>query len=211
MIGLGHYLTVAAVLFTLGIFGIFLNRKNVIVILMSVELMLLAVNINFVAFSTFMGDLVGQVFALFVLTVAAGEAAIGLAIVVVYFRNRGSIAVEDINMMKADRMALRSLTPMLQTSDMERTVAWYQQTLDFRCVRRVGNDWCQLERDGVSLMFMQNAHVGAPHATATQYIHVDDVDAVWDSLKDRCRPSGGRRSCPTACVSSRSRIPTVTI
>jgi NADH-quinone oxidoreductase subunit K len=99
-IGLGHYLTVAAILFTLGIFGIFLNRKNVIVILMSVELMLLAVNINLVAFSFFMGDLVGQVFALFVLTVAAGEAAIGLAIVVVYFRNRGSIAVEDINMMK---------------------------------------------------------------------------------------------------------------
>ena len=92
-IGLGHYLTVAAILFTLGIFGIFLNRKNVIVILMSVELMLLAVNINLVAFSSFMGDLVGQVFALFVLTVAAGEAAIGLAIVVVYFRNRGSIAV----------------------------------------------------------------------------------------------------------------------
>ena len=99
-IGLGHYLTVAAILFTLGIFGIFLNRKNVIVILMSIELMLLAVNINLVAFSSFMGDLVGQVFALFVLTVAAGEAAIGLAIVVVYFRNRGSIAVEDINMMK---------------------------------------------------------------------------------------------------------------
>ena len=99
-IGLGHYLTVAAILFTLGIFGIFLNRKNVIVILMSIELMLLAVNINLVAFSAFMGDLVGQVFALFVLTVAAGEAAIGLAIVVVYFRNRGSIAVEDINMMK---------------------------------------------------------------------------------------------------------------
>ena len=97
---LGHYLTVAAILFTLGIFGIFLNRKNVIVILMSIELMLLAVNINLVAFSAFIGDLVGQVFALFVLTVAAGEAAIGLAIVVVYFRNRGSIAVEDINMMK---------------------------------------------------------------------------------------------------------------
>ncbi len=99
-IGLEHYLTVAACLFTLGMFGIFLNRKNVIVILMSVELMLLAVNINFVAFSHFLGDLVGQVFALFVLTVAAAEAAIGLAIVVVYFRNRGSIAVEDINMMK---------------------------------------------------------------------------------------------------------------
>ena len=91
---------VAAALFTLGILGIFLNRKNVIIILMSVELMLLAVNINLVAFSSFLGDLVGQVFALFVLTVAAAEAAIGLAIVVVYFRNRGSIAVEDINMMK---------------------------------------------------------------------------------------------------------------
>ena len=99
-IGLAHYLTVAAILFTLGVFGIFLNRKNVIIILMSVELILLAVNINFVAFSAFLGDLVGQVFALFVLTVAAGEAAIGLTIVVVYFRNRGSIAVEDINMMK---------------------------------------------------------------------------------------------------------------
>ncbi|MBS7699238.1 MULTISPECIES: NADH-quinone oxidoreductase subunit NuoK [unclassified Chelatococcus] len=99
-IGLVHYLTVAAVLFTLGVFGIFLNRKNVIVILMSVELILLAVNINFVAFSTHMGDVVGQVFALFILTVAAAEAAIGLAILVVYFRNRGTIAVEDINMMK---------------------------------------------------------------------------------------------------------------
>lgn len=97
---LGHYLTVAAVLFTIGIFGIFLNRKNVIVILMSVELMLLAVNINLVAFSAFLGDLVGQVFAMIVLTVAAAEAAIGLAIIVVYFRNRGSIAVEDVNMMK---------------------------------------------------------------------------------------------------------------
>jgi NADH-quinone oxidoreductase subunit K len=99
-VGLEHYLTVAACLFTLGMLGIFLNRKNVIVILMSVELMLLAVNINFVAFSHFLGDLVGQVFALFVLTVAAAEAAIGLALVVVYFRNRGSIAVDDINMMK---------------------------------------------------------------------------------------------------------------
>ncbi len=99
-IGLGHYLTVAAILFTIGIFGIFLNRKNVIVILMSIELILLAVNINFVAFSTFLGDLVGQVFALLVLTVAAAEAAIGLAILVAYFRNRGSIAVEDINLMK---------------------------------------------------------------------------------------------------------------
>jgi NADH-quinone oxidoreductase subunit K len=99
-IGLAHYLAVAAILFTLGVFGIFLNRKNVIVILMSIELMLLAVNINFVAFSTHLGDLVGQVFALFVLTVAAAEAAIGLAILVVYFRNRGTIEVDDINMMK---------------------------------------------------------------------------------------------------------------
>ena len=99
-IGLAHYLTVAAVLFTFGVFGIFLNRKNVIVILMSIELILLAVNINLVAFSSFMGDIVGQVFALIVLTVAAAEAAIGLAILVVYFRNRGSIAVEDVNLMK---------------------------------------------------------------------------------------------------------------
>ena len=99
-IGLAHYLTVAAILFTLGIFGIFLNRKNVIIILMSVELMLLAVNINFVAFSAFLNDLMGQVFALFVLTVAAAEAAIGLALLVVYFRNRGPIAVEEINLMK---------------------------------------------------------------------------------------------------------------
>jgi len=99
-IGLAHYLTVAAVLFTLGILGIFINRKNVIVILMSVELILLAVNINFVAFSAFLGDLAGQIFAMFVLTVAAAEAAIGLAILVVYFRNRGTIAVEDINVLK---------------------------------------------------------------------------------------------------------------
>ncbi len=99
-IGLGHYLTVAAILFTIGIFGIFLNRKNVIIILMSIELMLLAVNINLVAFSSFLHDMVGQVFALFVLTVAAAEAAIGLAILVTYFRNRDSIAVEDIKMMK---------------------------------------------------------------------------------------------------------------
>ena len=98
-IGLGHYLSVAAILFTLGVFGIFINRKNVIIILMSIELMLLAVNINLVAFSVELGDLVGQVFAIFVLTVAAAETAIGLAILVVYFRNRGSIAVEDINMM----------------------------------------------------------------------------------------------------------------
>ena len=100
MIGLGHYLTVAAVLFTLGVFGIFLNRKNVIVILMAVELILLAVNINLVAFSTHLNDITGQVFALLVLTVAAAEAAIGLAILVVFFRNRGSIAVEDVNMMR---------------------------------------------------------------------------------------------------------------
>ena len=99
-IGLAHYLIVAALLFTIGVFGIFINRKNVIIILMSIELILLAVNINFVAFSVFLGDLVGQVFALFVLTVAAAEAAIGLAILVVYFRNRGTIAVEDINLMK---------------------------------------------------------------------------------------------------------------
>lgn len=99
-IELGHYLAVAAILFGLGIFGIFLNRKNVIIILMSVELMLLAVNINLVAFSTHLNDLVGQVFAMFVLTVAAAEAAIGLAILVIYFRGRGSIAVEDINQMK---------------------------------------------------------------------------------------------------------------
>jgi NADH-quinone oxidoreductase subunit K len=100
MIGLSHYLAVAAILFTIGVFGIFINRKNVIVILMSVELILLAVNINLVAFSSFLGDLVGQVFALLVLTVAAAEAAIGLAILVVFHRNRGSIAVEDVNMMK---------------------------------------------------------------------------------------------------------------
>jgi len=100
-VGLAHYLTVAAVLFTLGVFGIFLNRKNVIIIMMSIELMLLAVNINFVAFSVLaLNDLVGQVFAMFVLTVAAAEAAIGLAILVVYFRNRGSIQVEDIHMMR---------------------------------------------------------------------------------------------------------------
>ena len=99
-IDLGHYLTVAAILFTLGVFGIFLNRKNVIVILMSVELILLAVNMNFVAFSTHLNDIVGQVFALLILTVAAAEAAIGLAILVVFFRNRGSIAVEDVNMMR---------------------------------------------------------------------------------------------------------------
>ncbi|HXL71117.1 MAG TPA: NADH-quinone oxidoreductase subunit NuoK [Rhizomicrobium sp.] len=99
-IGLSNYLTVAAILFTIGVVGIFLNRKNIIIILMSIELILLAVNLNFVAFSSYLGDLVGQVFALFVLTVAAAEAAIGLAILVVYFRNRGTIAVEDVNVMK---------------------------------------------------------------------------------------------------------------
>ena len=99
-VGLGHYLSVAAILFTLGIFGIFLNRKNVIIILMAIELILLAVNINFVAFSAYLNDMVGQIFAMFVLTVAAAEAAIGLAILVVYFRNRGTIAVEDIHLMK---------------------------------------------------------------------------------------------------------------
>jgi len=99
-VGLSHYLSVAAILFALGVFGIFLNRKNVIVILMSIELILLAVNINLVAFSAELRDLVGQIFAMFVLTVAAAEAAIGLAVLVVFFRNRGSIAVEDINTMK---------------------------------------------------------------------------------------------------------------
>ena len=100
MIGLNHYLTVSAILFVLGVLGIFLNRKNVIVILMAIELILLSVNINLVAFSAYLNDLVGQVFAMFVLTVAAGEAAIGLAILVIYFRNRGTIAVDDANRMK---------------------------------------------------------------------------------------------------------------
>ena len=99
-IGLAHYLTVAAILFTLGIFGIFLNRKNLIVIMMSIELMLLAVNLNLVTFSAFLGDLVGQVFTMLVLTVAAAEAAIGLAIVVVFYRSRRSIEVDDINKLK---------------------------------------------------------------------------------------------------------------
>lgn len=99
-ISIGHYLVVAACLFIIGIFGIFLNRKNVIVILMSIELMLLAVNINFVAFSTYLQDLTGQVFTLFILTVAAAEAAIGLAIIVCFFRNRGTIDVEDVNVMR---------------------------------------------------------------------------------------------------------------
>ena len=99
-IGLGHYLTVSAILLVLGVFGIFINRKNIIIILMSVELILLSVNLNLVAFSQQLNDLTGQIFALFILTVAAAEAAIGLAILVTYFRNRGTIAVEDINMMK---------------------------------------------------------------------------------------------------------------
>ncbi|TPG12677.1 NADH-quinone oxidoreductase subunit NuoK [Sphingomonas oligophenolica] len=100
MIGLTHYLVVAAILFTMGVLGIFLNRKNLIVILMAIELILLAVNLNLVAFSAYLHDLVGQVFAMFVLTVAAGEAAIGLAILVIYFRSRGTIAVDDVNRMK---------------------------------------------------------------------------------------------------------------
>jgi NADH-quinone oxidoreductase subunit K len=99
-IGLGHYLAVAAILFTIGVLGIFLNRKNIIIILMSIELILLACNINLVAFSSELGDLVGQVFALMILTVAAAEAAIGLAILVVFYRNRGTIAVEDVNSLK---------------------------------------------------------------------------------------------------------------
>jgi NADH-quinone oxidoreductase subunit K len=99
-VGLGSYLFVSAALLVLGIFGIFLNRKNVIIILMSIELILLAVNLNLVAFSAALDDLTGQVFAMFVLTVAAAEAAIGLAIVMIYFRNRGSIQVEDVNLMK---------------------------------------------------------------------------------------------------------------
>jgi NADH-quinone oxidoreductase subunit K len=99
-VGLGHYLTVGTIVFTLGIFGIFLNRKNVIIILMSIELILLSVNINLVAFSAYLGDLTGQVLAMFVLTVAAAEAAIGLAILVIFFRRRGSIAVDDVNRMR---------------------------------------------------------------------------------------------------------------
>lgn len=100
MIGLSHYLAVSAVLFVLGVIGIFINRKNVIIILMSIELILLAVNINLVAFSVYLHDVVGQIFAMFVLTVAAGEAAIGLAILVIYFRNRGSVAVDQADLMK---------------------------------------------------------------------------------------------------------------
>ncbi|VVT16442.1 NADH-quinone oxidoreductase subunit NuoK [Erythrobacter sp. EC-HK427] len=100
MIGIEHYIIVSSILFVLGVLGIFMNRKNIIVVLMAIELILLAVNINLVAFSAFLGDLAGQVFAMFVLTVAAGEAAIGLAILVIYFRSRGTIAVDDVNQMK---------------------------------------------------------------------------------------------------------------
>ena len=100
MIGLHHYLAVGAILFVLGVLGIFVNRKNIIIILMAIELILLGVNINLVAFSAFLGDLVGQVFAMFVLTVAAAEAAIGLAILVIYFRGRATIAVDDVNRMR---------------------------------------------------------------------------------------------------------------
>ena len=100
MIGIGHYITVSAILFVLGVLGIFLNRKNVIIILMAIELILLAVNINLVAFSSHLHDLTGQIFAMFVLTVAAGEAAVGLAILVIYFRDRGTIAVDDVHNLK---------------------------------------------------------------------------------------------------------------
>ena len=100
MITLNHYLVLASILFVIGIFGVFLNKKNIIIILMSIELMLLAVNINFVAFSSYLNDIIGQIFSLLILTVAAAEAAIGLAILVIYFRNKGSISVDDINEMK---------------------------------------------------------------------------------------------------------------
>jgi NADH-quinone oxidoreductase subunit K len=100
MIALNHYLVLAAILFVIGIFGVFLNKKNIIIILMSIELMLLAVNINFVAFSSYLNHIMGQIFSLLILTVAAAEAAIGLAILVIYFRNKGSISVDDINEMK---------------------------------------------------------------------------------------------------------------
>ena len=99
-IGLGHYLTLAAIIFTIGIIGIFLNRKNVIIILMSIELILLAVNINLVSFSIYLQDLVGQIFTMFILTVAAAEAAVGLAIIVIYYKNKGSINVEQISSLK---------------------------------------------------------------------------------------------------------------
>jgi NADH-quinone oxidoreductase subunit K len=100
MIGIQHYLVVSAILFVMGVLGIFINRRNIIIILMAIELILLAVNINLVAFSAYLGDLTGQIFSMFVLTVAAGEAAIGLAILVIYFRGRGTVAVDDANRMK---------------------------------------------------------------------------------------------------------------
>ena len=93
-------------------------------------------------------------------------------------------------------MGLRSLTPMLQTSDMDRTISWYRDVLGFRCVRRMGDAWCHLAQGGVSLMFMRNDHVGSPHATATQYIHVDDVDALWDALKGRVTAEWGPEDMP---------------
>ena len=116
MIGLTHYLVVAAILFAFGVLGLIANRKNLIIMLMSIELILLAVNLNFVAFSAFLHDLVGQVFAMFVLTVAAGEAAIGLALLVIYFRGRGTIAVDDINRMKGG-------SPACPFSSCQRTLA----------------------------------------------------------------------------------------
>ena len=100
MVSLGHYLILGAIIFTIGVLGIFLNKKNIVVILMSIELLLLSVNINFIAFSSYLNDISGQVFAMFTLTIAASEAAIGLAILVVFFRNKSSIAVEDVNQMK---------------------------------------------------------------------------------------------------------------
>lgn len=93
-------------------------------------------------------------------------------------------------------MTLRSLTPMLQTSDMDRTIGWYVDVLGFRCVNRLGDGWCQIARDGVSLMFMRNDHLGAPHATATQYIKVDDVRALWDAVKDRVTAEWGPEDMP---------------
>jgi len=93
-------------------------------------------------------------------------------------------------------MGFRSLTPMLQTSDMDRTVDWYRDVLGFRCTRRMGDEWCRLEQDGVSLMFMRNAHVGEPHATATQYIYVDDVSALWEGLEGRIAPEWGPEDMP---------------
>ena len=141
MIGLEHYLTVAATLFVIGIFGLFLNRKNVIILLMSIELMLLAVNINLVAFSSYLGDLVGQVFTLFVLTVAAAEAAIGLAILVSFFRNRGTIAVEDVNVMKGKTMEKIILFAPL-SARLSRALAGVKSAKRARCMsQRVCCSW----------------------------------------------------------------------